>query len=173
MIDERNKSHCDLYTYCNALFKNVKMKFEYTEIKDAYKEVEKFLKDASGKEIISLNTKISDDLELWGDDVFFLINEFIEKYNLNFDKFEHDKHFDSGDEFIGFKILISGLLKLPIAIVNGLIIKFISQQTYKRIDNVLYDRTNEKKDLIFADLILSKLNGEFYLRANCRIELAK
>jgi len=150
-----------------------KMKFKYTEIKEAYLEVKKFLEYASGEKKISLNTKIVDDLKLWGDDNYFLLIEFIEKYDLNFDKFEYDKYFDSEGEFVGFKTLITGLLKLPIAIVNGLIIKYISEKTYKRIDNLLYDRTNEKKDLTFADLILSKLNGEFCLRENCKIELAQ
>ena len=149
------------------------MKFKYTEIKDAYLEVKKFLEHASGEKINSLNTKIVDDLKLWGDDNYFLLIEFIEKYNLNFEKFEYDKHFDSEGEFIGFKNLILGLLKLPLLIINSLIIKYISFNTYHRIDNILYDRTNEKKDLTFADLILSKLNGEFCLRNECRIELAK
>ncbi|WP_299261426.1 hypothetical protein [uncultured Aquimarina sp.] len=149
------------------------MKFKYTEIKDAYLEVKKFLEHASGEKINSLNTKIVDDLKLWGDDNYFLLIEFVEKYNLNFEKFEYDKHFDSEGEFIGFKNLILGLLKLPLLIINSLIIKYISFNTYYRIDNMLYDRTNEKKDLTFADLILSKLNGEFCLRNECKIELAK
>ncbi|MEM7162835.1 MAG: hypothetical protein AAF487_10405 [Bacteroidota bacterium] len=149
------------------------MKFKYTEIEDAYLEVKKFLEHASGEKINSLNTKIVDDLKLWGDDNYFLLIEFVEKYNLNFEKFEYDKHFDSEGEFIGFKNLILGLLKLPLLIINSLIIKFISFNTYYQIDNILYDKTNKKKDLTFGDLISSKLKGEFCLRNECRIELAK
>ena len=67
------------------------MKFKYTEIKDAYLEVKKFLEHASGEKINSLNTKIVDDLKLWGDDNYFLLIEFVEKYNLNFEKFEYNK----------------------------------------------------------------------------------
>ena len=92
------------------------MKFKYTEIKDAYLEVKKFLEHASGEKINSLNTKIVDDLKLWGDDNYFLLIEFIEKYNLNFEKFEYDKHFDSEGEFVGFKTLILGIFKLPVLI---------------------------------------------------------
>ena len=147
------------------------MKFKYTEIKDAYLEVKKFLEHASGEKIYSLNTKIVDDLKLWGDDNYFLLIEFVEKYNLNFEKFEYDKHFDSEGEFIGFKNLFLGLLKLPILITNSLIIKHIAFNTYCRIDNILYDRTNEKKDLTFGDLIISKLKGEFTLRESCKIKL--
>jgi hypothetical protein len=108
-----------------------------------------------------------------GDDNYFLLIEFIEKYNLNFDKFEYDKHFESEGDFIGFKNLVLGLLKLPVLIINSLIIKYFSITLYIRIDNFFFDRTNEKKDLTFGDLILSKLKWEFCLRDECRVQLAK
>jgi hypothetical protein len=149
------------------------MKFKYTEIKDAYLEVRKFLEHASGEKINSLNTKIVDDLKFWGDDNYFLLIEFIEKYNLNFENFDYDKHFDSEGEFIGLKNMTLGIIKLPVLIINSLIIKYISLNTYNKIDNILYDRTNEKIDLTFGDLILSKLKGEFCLRDECKVELAK
>ncbi|AXT49451.1 hypothetical protein D1818_00935 [Aquimarina sp. BL5] len=142
------------------------MKFKYTELKETYLEVKKFLEHASGEKINSLNTKIVEDLKLWGDDNYFLLIEFIEKYDLNFEKFEYDKHFDSEGELVGFKTFILGVFKLPVLIINNLLIKHISIKTYKKIDNTLYDRTNCKKDLTFGDLILSKLNGEFTLREN-------
>lgn len=149
------------------------MKFKYSEIKDSYLEVKKFLEHASGEKINSLDTKIVDDLKLWGDDNYFLLIEFIKKYNLNFEKFDYEKHFDSEGEFIGFKNLMLGILKLPIMIINGLIIKYISPKAYSKSDNLLYNRTNEKKDLTFGDLVSSKLKGEFCLRNECEIELAK
>lgn len=149
------------------------MKFKYIEIKDAYLEIKKFLEHASGEKINNLNTKIVDDLKFLGDDNYFLLIEFIEKYNLNFDKFEYDKHFESEGDFIGFKNLVLGLLKLPVLIINSLIIKYFSITLYIRIDNFFFDRTNEKKDLTFGDLILSKLKGEFCLRDECRVQLAK
>lgn len=149
------------------------MKFKYTELKRTYLEVKKFLEHASGEKINSLNTRIVEDLKLWGDDNYFLLIEFIEKYDLNFEKFDYDKHFESEGEFVGFKTLILGIFKLPVLIINSLLIKYISVKTYNKIDNILYDRTNDKKDLTFGDLILSKLNGEFTLRENCRIELSK
>jgi len=142
------------------------MKFKYTELKETYLEVKKFLEHASGEKINRLNTKIVEDLTLWGDDNYFLLIEFIEKYDLNFEKFEYDKHFDSEGELVGFKTFILGVFKLPVLIINNLLIKHISIKTYKKIDNTLYDRTNYKKDLTFGDLILSKLNGEFTLREN-------
>jgi hypothetical protein len=149
------------------------MKFKYTEIKDAYLDVKKFLEQASDEKIYNLNTKIVEDLKFWGDNNYFLLIEFIEKYNLNFDKFEYEKHFDSEGDFIGFKNLLLGFLKLPVLILNSLIIKYFSPTLCNRIDDFLFDRTNEKKDLTFGDLISSKLKGEFCLRDECRIQLAK
>ena len=52
------------------------MKFKYTEIKDAYLDVKKFLEQASDEKIYNLNTKIVEDLKFWGDNNYFLLIEF-------------------------------------------------------------------------------------------------
>ncbi len=148
------------------------MTFKYTEIKDAYIEVKKFLEYASGEKIDNLNTKVVEDLSLWGDDNYFMLADFIEKYNINFDKFNYDEHFESEGELIGLKQLIIGLVKLPFSLINCLIIQFISKSTYIFIDKKLYDRTTDKKDLTFGDLVMCKLNGEFCLRSNNKLKLA-
>ncbi len=149
------------------------MRFKYTEIKNAYLEIKKFLEYKSSMTVKDLNTTIVDDLGLWGDDNLFLLEAFLNKYDVDFSKFNYDAHFDSEGEFVDFKTVVFGILKLPIRIANSLIIKFISYNTYNKIDSMLYEKTNEKKDLTFGDLILSKLNGEFCLRNEYRIELAK
>ena len=149
------------------------MKFKYTEIKDAYLEVKKFLEHASGEKINNLNTKIVDDLKLWGDDNYFLLQEFIEKYNLDFNEFEYEKHFDYEAEFIGFKNMIIGTLKLPFALINILIVKLIAPDFHSRIDKLMYDRSNEKLDLTFGDLVLSKLTGKFCLRNQLKVEIER
>lgn len=149
------------------------VKFKYTEIKETYIEVKKFLEYASGEKINSLNTKIVDDLNIWGDENYFLLIEFIEKYDLNFAHFRYDEHFDSEGDFVGLGILIFGLLTLPISIINSFIIKHISLNAYNNIGDVIYGKANEKKDLTFGDLITSKLKGEFCLRDEYRIELVK
>jgi len=149
------------------------MEAKYSEIKKSYLEVKKFLEYKSSMKVENLKTKIVDDLGLWGDDNLFLLEDFSNKYNVNFDKFNYNEHFDSEGDFISFKEFILGILKLPILIINNLIIKHLSLSIYNKIDNILYDRTNEKKDLTFGDLILSKLNGEFSLRENCKIKLAQ
>jgi len=147
--------------------------FKYTEIKEAYLEVKKLLEKASGKSVNSLNTKIAKDLELWGDDNYCLLVEFVEKYNLNFERFHYDKYFYSELELFGFLNIILALVKKVILILNNFIIKYLSQKIYDKIDSIFCDITNEKRDLTFGDLLLSKLMKEFYLRDECRIELAK
>jgi hypothetical protein len=101
-----------------------------------------------------------------------MLADFIEKYNIDFDKFNYDEHFESEGELIGFKQLIIGLVKLPFSLINCLIIQFISKSTYIFIDKKLYDRTTDKKDLTFGDLVMCKLNGEFCLRSNNKLKLA-
>ena len=149
------------------------MKFKYTELKESYLEVKKFLEYNSSMKVENLKTKIVDDLGLWGDDNLFLLEDFSNKYDVNFDRFDYNEHFDSEGDFISFKTFILGILKLPLLIINSLFIKNISIKTYDKIDKTLYDRTTQKKDLTFGDLILCKLNGEFVLRENCKIGLTK
>ncbi len=121
------------------------MKFKYTEIKQAYLGVKKFLEYKSSMKVKNLNTKIVDDLGIWGDDNLFLLEDFSNKYNIDFSKFNYDIHFDSEVDFIRFTSLIVRFLKLPISIINTLIIKFISHNTYNKIDSILYDRTSKKR----------------------------
>jgi len=147
------------------------MEAKYSEIKKTYLEVKKFLEYKSSMKVENLKTKIVDDLGLWGDDNLFLLEDFSNRYNVNFDKFDYEEHFDCEGDFISLKTLILGFLKLPVLIINSFCVKYISIKTYNKIDKVLYDKTNNKKDLTFGDLILSKLNGEFTLRENCKIIL--
>lgn len=149
------------------------MEAKYSEIKKSYIEVKTFLEYKSSIKVENLETKIVEDLGLWGDDNLFLLEDFSKKYNVNFDKFNYDEYFDSEGDFINLKTLIFGLFKLPIMLINSIFIKNISFQIYSKIDDILYDRTTDKKDLTFGDLIISKLNGEFSLRENCKVQLSK
>jgi hypothetical protein len=64
------------------------MKVKFNQLRKVYKEVKDFLENASGENVNGLNTKIAEDLGLWGDDNYFLLEEFVTKNNLNFDKFD-------------------------------------------------------------------------------------
>jgi len=146
------------------------MKVEFKELRRVHKEIKDFLENASGENVKGLNTKIAEDLGLWGDDNYFLLDEFITKHNLNFDKFDYSKYFESeGELFNGSNALI-GLLTLPFLIIAR-IIKWVVPKVKTPFDSSFLPLKNERADLTFGDLIVCKLKGEFYLRKETLIEI--
>ncbi|WP_452225736.1 hypothetical protein [Lacinutrix cladophorae] len=146
------------------------MKLEFSNIKESYLDIKTFLENASGQKINGLNTRIAEDLGLFGDDNYFLLTEFAEKYNVDFQSFEYDKHFESeGELFNSFRTLIS-ILSLPFFLIAK-IIKFIFPRISIDLTNLTVSKARETYDLTFGDLIVSKLKGEFCLRKNTLIEI--
>lgn len=130
------------------------MKLEFSNIKESYLEIKTFLENASGQKINGLNTRIAEDLGLFGDDNYFLLTEFAEKYDVDFESFEYDKHFESeGELFNSFRVFIS-ILSLPFFLIAK-IMKFIFP----------------KINIDLSNLVVSKLKGEFCLRKNIQIEI--
>ena len=146
------------------------MKLEFSNIKESYLEIKTFLENASGQKINGLNTRIAEDLGLFGDDNYFLLNEFAEKYDVDFESFEYGKHFESeGELFNSFRALIS-ILSLPFFLIAK-IMKFIFPKINIDLSNLIVSNSRETSDLTFGDLIVSKLKGEFCLRKNTLIEI--
>jgi len=146
------------------------MKVQFKELRKTYREIKDYLENASGENVNGLNTKIAEDLGLWGDDNYYLLEEFVKKHNLNFDKFDYSKHFESeGELFNGSNALI-GLLTLPFLIIAR-IIKWVFPKVKTPFDSSFLPLKNERADLTFGDLIVSKLKGEFCLRKETQIEI--
>ena len=146
------------------------MKVQFRELRKTYREIKDYLENASGENVNGLNTKIAEDLGLWGDDNYYLLEEFVKKHNLNFDKFDYSKHFESeGKLFNGSNALI-GLLTLPFLIIAR-IIKWFFPKVKTPFDSSFLPLKNERADLTFGDLIVSKLKGEFCLRKETLIEI--
>tara|TARA_R110002020_G_scaffold79907_1_gene199732 strand:+ start:15 stop:455 length:441 start_codon:yes stop_codon:yes gene_type:complete len=146
------------------------MKVQFKELRKTYREIKDYLENASGENVNGLNTKIAEDLGLWGDDNYYLLEEFVKKHNLNFDKFDYSKHFESeGELFNGSNALI-GLLTLPFLIIAR-IIKWFFPNVKTQFDSSFLPLKNERADLTFGDLIVSKLKGEFCLRKETQIEI--
>lgn len=55
------------------------MRVEFKELRKEYKEIKDFLENASGENVNGLNTKIAEDLGIWGDDNYYFLEEFVEK----------------------------------------------------------------------------------------------
>ena len=146
------------------------MKIEFRNIKESYLEIKTFLENASGEKNIGLNTRIAEDLGLFGDDNYFLLTEFFERYNVDFENFEYDKHFENeGELFHPIRTLI-GIILLPLFLITK-IVNWIFPKIKIDLSKLIIPKIRETSDLTFGDLIVSKLKGEFCLRKNTLIEL--
>ncbi len=139
------------------------MKKSFKEIKQSYLEIKEFLEDKSSVKVKNLNTKIAEDLELLGDDNYFLLEEFVDKYHLNYDDFNYEEYFESECELFNPNELFFGILLLPFSLIERGILYFYPQIKTPIIS--YYSKKHQKrKDLTFGDLIIWKLNGKFCLR---------
>ncbi len=148
------------------------MKYKFADIKKAYIEIAAFLESSCGVKVTSLENKIAEDLELWGDENFFILNEYCEKYKVDFRKFNYSEHFDSEADSVGIRYAFIIIIFFPFYILNGLYKTFFPKCKTSVFDYIL-PMIEEKKDLTFGDLITSKLKGEFCLRETTKIELLK
>lgn len=146
------------------------MKFKFGELRSTYEEVKKLLEKTSLEKVNGLDTRIAEDLSLWGDDNYYFLIDFVDKYNLNFDGFNYDKHFESEAELFNATTGLLTLIYLPFAIINGLI-KLVYPNSKTAFDNLFEPLTSDRDDLTFGDLIASKLKGEFCLRKDLVIEI--
>jgi hypothetical protein len=71
---------------------------EFAKLKYAYITVKKFLTSQSGENNISLKTRVFEDLGLSGDDNYYMLDEFIQKFELEHAGFECNNHFHSEAE---------------------------------------------------------------------------
>ena len=94
------------------------MKLKYSEIKNTYLEIKTLLEYKSGTNVENLNTQIAEDLSLWGDDNYYFLIEFIEKYNLDFSRFNYSEHFDSEGELFNPKNSLITLILIPFYLVT-------------------------------------------------------
>lgn len=148
------------------------MKYSFSEIKEAYIEISYFLEYASGLKVNNLDTKIVKDLGIWGDENFFMLNEYSEKYKIGFSQFNYSEYFVSEAYMFRIQDLLFGVLFFPINLTNSLFKTLFPKYETSLLDYIL-PKVEEKKDLTFGDLIASKLKGEFCLRAFANIQLLK
>ena len=146
------------------------MKFNYKEVKESYIEIKQFLEKTSGTKVKNLNSKIAEDLSLWGDDNYEFLIEFVEKYKLDFDNFKYNEHFESEGELFNSAKTLLWIITLPFKIIAWFV-KLIFPKLETDLDNSFIPKANDRKDLTFGDLIVCKLKGKFCLRENTLIEI--
>ncbi len=149
---------------------------DFATLRQSYIEVKKFLEKASYEKVDNSNILIEQDLGFCGDDTYFLIEEFVEKYNLDFSNFNFSEHFLSeGESANGFQVLFNMVL-LPLYFLFWLVKEFtfdlINLNKYL-IKIVKLFSTNEREtlDMSFGDLLTSYVNKKYTLRSNVKFVL--
>ena len=158
-------------------------------MKQSYIEVKNFLEKTTKEKVENVDVLIEKDLFLSGLDNESLLIEFIEKYDIDFSKFDYSKHFLSEGELAnGFQVLFNMVL-LPLYflfwLVKELTFDLINLNKYlikivklfsitKRTDEIkLTFSTNQREtlDMSFGDLLTSYLNKKYTLRSNLKFVL--
>ncbi|WP_020569374.1 DUF1493 family protein [Neolewinella persica] len=144
------------------------MHYSYSEVKLAYLDTIELLQ-MKDEVPVTLNNKIAEDLGHWGDDNYFLLLDFVERFKLGHEEYCHDVYFESEGEIITFCTQIVA----PFVMVAWLVWKIIERAapgyTTPEFLNRWENRLNPRKDLTVGDLIAWRLAGDFCLRKDAAI----
>jgi hypothetical protein len=153
------------------------IKISFKNLKQNYLEVQQFLQKESGEKNIYNKSKVANDLSLWGDDNFDMLEKFITKYKVDFSSFNYNDYFESEGELFSFYSNIYTLLFLPLYILKFILHLFFKPFSKKYSDKInsfnffLKECKSDKIDLTMGDLITSKIQGKFHLRENVKFVL--
>lgn len=153
------------------------IKISFKNLKQNYLEVQQFLQKESGEKNIYNKSKVANDLSLWGDDNFDILEKFITKYKVDFSSFNYNDYFESEGELFCFYSSIYTILFLPLYILKFILHLFFKPFSKKYSDKInsfnffLKECKSDKIDLTMGDLITSKILGKFHLRENVKFVL--
>ena len=139
---------------------NKESEIEFSKLKLAYLTIKRFLEEESFEEVKSLDTKVSDNLGLDGDDNYEMLERFIEKFELDHKDFEYDKHFYSEGELFGSGAALVNLLTLSV----WLPLKTIELLTFNKVKinkPDFYQPDREVSDLTFRELLTWYIEGKY------------
>lgn len=133
---------------------------EFSKLRHAYLTVKSFLEFETSEKINSLDSKIVDDLGLYGDDNFYLLEKFVTKFELDYKNFEYDKHFYSEIELFGSYAALINLINLSV----WLPLKTVELLTLNKIQLAkpqFYKPDKEVSDLTFKELLIWYIEKEY------------
>ena len=149
---------------------------DFSTLRQSYIEVKNFLEKTTKEKVENVDVLIEKDLFLSGLDNESLLIEFIEKYDIDFSKFDYSKHFLlEGELANSFQVLFNMVL-LPLYFLFWLVKEFtfdlINLNKYL-IKNVKLFSINQREtlDMSFGDLLTSYLNKKYTLRSNVKFVL--
>lgn len=132
---------------------------EFSKLRHAYLVVKSFLDSESFEKVNSLNTRVEEDLGIYGDDTSEFLERFVEKFQLDYSGFEYSKHFHSEGELFDPAFAFIALLELSIWIP----LKTIELLTLNKVklDRPNWNESRITEDLTFKDLIVWYIEKEF------------
>ena len=142
---------------------------DFATLRQSYIEVKNFLEKTTKEKVENVDVLIEKDLFLSGLDNESLLIAFIEKYDIDFSKFDYSKHFLSEGELAnGFQVVLN-IVFLPLYFLFWLIKEFtfdlIDLNKYLiKIVKLFSTNQRETRDMSFGDLLTSYLNKKYTLR---------
>lgn len=142
---------------------------DFATLRQSYIEVKNFLEKTTKEKVENVDVLIEKDLFLSGLDNESLLIAFIEKYDIDFSKFDYSKHFLSEGELAnGFQVVLN-IVFLPLYFLFWLIKEFtfdlINLNKYLiKIVKLFSTNQRETFDMSFGDLLTSYLNKKYTLR---------
>ena len=149
---------------------------DFATLRQSYIEVKNFLEKTTKEKVENVDVLIEKDLFLSGLDNESLLIEFIEKYDIDFSKFDYSKHFLlEGELANGFQVLFNMVL-LPLYFLFWLVkestFDLINLNKYLiKIVKLFSTNQRETLDMSFGDLLTSYLNKKYTLRSNVKFVL--
>ncbi len=145
----------------------------FSDLRQSYKTVKDFLENESFEKVRSLDSKIAEDLGVWGDDNWDLLTKFVTTFNLDTKHFDYDKHFESEAELFHTGAFILTIL----SIIFLAPFKLIELLSFNKINFGLkiFTSGREKRplDLSFRDMVTWYIEGKFKLGNQIKYELKK
>ncbi len=146
---------------------------DFKTLRQSYIEVKDFIEKEVGDEVLSLQTKIENDLGCAGDDNLELLEKFVTTFKLDSTNFDYSKHFLSEGELFGSGASLLTLLGLPFVILFWL----IRLLTFGKINlnKIQFFPSYQRKtlDLTFGDMLTWYLTGKYALRQNTKFKLTQ
>ena len=150
----------------------------FSTLRKSYIEVKLFLEKYSFKKVENLDTLINKDLGFIGDDNFYLVNDFVQKYELDFSRFDYSKHFHSDLDLLNQFQVILRIIFLPLYFLFWLIKEFtldlINFNRYlDKLINLFSSSKTEVIDMSFGDLVTSYITKEYSLKSDMKINCSQ
>ena len=149
---------------------------DFATLRQSYIEVKNFLEKTTKEKVENVDVLIEKDLFLSGLDNESLLIEFIEKYDIDFSKFDYSKHFLlEGELANSFQVLFNMVL-LPLYFLFWLVKEFtfdlINLNKYLiKIVKLFSINQRETLDMSFGDFLTSYVNKKYTLRSNVKFVL--